>query len=75
MKSLYAFFAPSARYHLVQFGTQMDLTYCGIPLHTQQGLTRIGKTIPPHLVDQIPEGTTLCTSCRRALEKRQPQDS
>jgi len=74
MKKLYAFFEPSARYHLVQFGTQMDLTYCRIPLHTKQGLTRIGKTIPPYLVSEIPEGTTLCSNCKKALKSKKKAD-
>lgn len=70
---IYAFFEPSARYHLVRFGTQMDLTYCRIPLHTQKGLTKIGKTKPPHLVEEVPEGTTLCSNCRKMLEKQYAQ--
>jgi hypothetical protein len=74
---LYAFFEPSARYHLVKLGTQMDLTLCRIPLHTRKGKTRIGKIQPPHLVNEIPEGTKLCSNCRRVLEaeeKRKKQE-
>jgi hypothetical protein len=60
-----AFFEPSSRYHLVQFGTQSDLTYCRIPLNTVQGVTRLGNVAPPFLMEEAPAGTTLCSICAR----------
>jgi len=73
MSKLYAFFEPSARYHLVRLGTQMDLTYCRIPLHTQKGVTRVGKVRPPYLVDSVPEGTAMCSNCMKMLRAEESE--